>query len=201
MLNGGIEDVAFGIDLFGGNSPQYQAPQYQQFNPAAFGGGMGTAYENATKQQLSGVLSPAQTQMINNQFSQNMQGVNNNAYSMPSGAAASLATNTASQNSVNQYLLGQQNVQQGQNAAMPYISMGANQNTAQNNFNMNNAENTYKSQETAYKDAQGVGLLGNAISAIMPGAMSWVGKYLLGAMGGGGTKVSSLVNSSPQWAT
>jgi len=118
---------------FGANIPQLD---YQQFNPGSYGVGMGTNYANAVNQQLSGQLSPAQLQSLNQNFLGNLATTRQGAYGMPQGGEAAQTGQLAQSTALQATLLGQQQIAQGESAAMPYLNLGSQQNQYQNNFNV-----------------------------------------------------------------
>lgn len=111
----------------------YNPSGYNAYNPGQFG----QNYQNATNQLMSGQLSPAQMQLMNQQFGQNLASVRESGFGMPSGAEKGLEYQSANQNALNAALLGQQNISQGLSAAMPYMNMGQNESQFGNNL-MNN---------------------------------------------------------------
>lgn len=107
-----------------GAQAQYDPSAYTAFNPSSFGQGMGSNYENATNQQLSGQLSASQMAGLNQQFGQNLSSVREQGYGMPGGAEKGLEYQAATQNALNAATLGQQNIAQGQSSAMNYLNAG-----------------------------------------------------------------------------
>jgi hypothetical protein len=156
--------------------------QFQQYNTGALGQG----YQQATQQQLSGTLAPSQLQLLNQRFGQNMSQANSGAFGMPSGAAAFGAQNVASNNALQGALMGQQNIQTGQNNAMQYMNFGAGQNALGQEFNADQSFKGYESQMAAQQaaDASGGGLLGGlasaGMSAIMPGLSGYISQNVFG---------------------
>ena len=145
----------FGMDQ--SQVPQYTAPQPYQ---PLFGG----QTQGIINQQLSGQLSPAQIQMFNQQFAQNLAKTRGGSFGMPIGAEQSLEGNLASQNALQQQLFGQQLQQTGlQNAGqMNQLGLQQQQMTDQNELE------AYKSRAGAFQyanDPASQGLFGQLIGA------------------------------------
>lgn len=123
-----------------GNNVNYNPTAYGKFDPASYAGGMGTNYQNAVNTQLSGQLSPAVQQYLNSQFASNLQSTRTGSYGMPAGAQNYNELQVGSQNALQGALLGEQQIQAGESAAMPYLSMGQNENQFAANFGENQNE-------------------------------------------------------------
>jgi hypothetical protein len=117
-----------------GNAVTFNPKAYSSFNPSAYGGGMGANYESAVNQMLSGQLSPAVQQNLNNTFKQNLQSTRTGAYGMPVGAQNYNELQVGSENALQGALLGEQQIATGLSAAMPYLNMGQNENQFTANF-------------------------------------------------------------------
>ena len=160
-----------------GNQVKYNPTQYNAFNPGNYAGGLGNAYAGAANQQLSGQLSPAVQQQLNNQFQQNLQATRTGAYGMPAGAQAYNEQQAASQNALQGAVLGEQQIAQGESAALPYLGMGqqenqfaANLGEQQNQFGANLGEQQaqYAGNLTAnayQQAANNPGIFGNLLGA------------------------------------
>ena len=148
------------FNLFGVNQsdvPQYQAPApYQQL----FGG----QTNQLINQQLSGVISPAQSQQFQNTFNQGIAQTNASSFGMPVGAANSQLANLASQNAMQQELFGQQLQQTGLQNAYNQNNQGLQAYGMQNQ----NLYNQYQSQVGAFEyanDPKNQGLFGQLVGA------------------------------------
>ena len=218
-------------DLFGGGSTQdylgnyyqgsdwlsgagagatYKPSTYSAFNPQSFGQGMGTNYENATNQQLSGQLAPSQLAALNQQFGQNLASVREGGSGMPSGAEKGLEYQAANQNYMNAANLGQQNIAQGQNAAMSYLNLGQqnqqfgqsllnNQSQFGANYDLNKAQYAGNLNQSAYNSAanqanSNQGIFGGLVNT----AGSWLGNQIFGQQQNQGSPYSAASQYSSQ---
>jgi len=174
-----MEGNKMALSLFGGvpsDFPSYQKTSYQNFNPASYGGGMGTAYQNATNQQLSGQLSPEMLKQLNLQFGQNLATIRQGAYGMPIGAEKGMEGNLASSTALQGLLMGQNQIAQGQNAAMGYLNMGQNENQFGQSYNQKENQFDLSNRWNQEQSASSGGLMGSLINAGVQYGMGWLPK-------------------------
>ena len=160
-----------------GNDVNYNPAKYNMFNAAAYGGGMGSNYENSVNTQLSGQLSPAVLAELQQSFGSNLQAAKAGSYGAPVGAQSYNQMQVAGDTALKGALLGEQQIQAGQSAALPYLQLGQNENQfagslgeKQSEFgtNLNLAKAQYAGNLTqdAYKQsAQTPSIFGQLIGA------------------------------------
>lgn len=114
-----------------GMAAQYQVGQYTPSSYTKYGAynpyesQLGTSYEANLNQMMSGKLSPAEEQMLNNRLKQNMAALNEGAYGMPGGVQAGLAAQTAQENALQGSLLGLQQKNTAMGQIQPYLGYKA----------------------------------------------------------------------------
>ena len=171
-------------DFYGSQNyiQQFGNPQYNKLSyNGAIGGDTGPTkqnYQDTANTLMSGQLTPAQQQQINQQFGQNLAQTREGAFGMPIGAQKGLEMQGANQNALNAALLGTQNMNTGLNAGMNLMSLGqsnqqfgANFGAEQNayGFGQQQAQNRFLGgldQTAMNKAADNPGVLGGLVGSV-----------------------------------
>jgi hypothetical protein len=169
------------VSLFGGsdysfaNYQKQPSVNYLGFDPSSYAGGLGSQMSGDISQMLSGQISPAQQQLLSNQFGQDLNKIRQGAYGAPAGAAQGQMLGAANQNALNAALLGQQNINQGLSAGQNYLGMGMQNQQNQNQFNLANNQQQIDQQEYQQNllgnqqqlNNQSSDLFGNALGGLL----------------------------------